>query len=272
MELTTNQGGNQSAVSIYSDKTAFDEAQRMALCLSKSNLIPSAYQGAENIANCLVALELAHRTKNSVLSIMQNVHIIKGNPSFKSTFIISVIKTCGRFLNVRFVTGEKPMPQDLSKRFPNVKNLTCQLVVTDKATGDELKGMEISVEMAMREDWYSRSGSKWPTMTEQLLMYRAAAFFSRIYCSDILMGMRTDDETQDIVNETETVNAEVISSSPVSDPTSKAADLSAKAKGAKEKTKTVEVVTVEHVQVAEVVDYPHTETPPATDDDDFMGI
>jgi len=140
--------------------------------------------------------------------------------------------------------------------------------VTEKATDEELKSMGISFEMAMREAWYSRTGSKWPTMTEQLLMYRAAAFFSRIYCSDILMGMRTDDEMQDIV-ETETINAEVISSTPVNDPASKAANITEKVKGAKNKT--IEVVTVEHVQVAEVVDYPHTETPP-TDDDDFMGI
>lgn len=37
-------------------------------------------------------------------------------------------------------------------------------------------------------------------MPQLMLMYRAAAFFGRVYCPEILNGMHTADEIQDISN------------------------------------------------------------------------
>jgi hypothetical protein len=59
--------------------------------------------------------------------------------------------------------------------------------------------------MAKREGWYSRRDkygnetSKWQTMPELMLRYRAAAFFGRLYAPEILMGMQANDEVEDIV-------------------------------------------------------------------------
>jgi hypothetical protein len=52
--------------------------------------------------------------------------------------------------------------------------------------------------MAVAEGWYTKNGSKWRTMPELMLRYRAAAFFGRLYAPDILMGMHSDDEVRDI--------------------------------------------------------------------------
>ncbi len=52
--------------------------------------------------------------------------------------------------------------------------------------------------MAEAEGWSKKSGSKWKTMPELMLSYRAATFFGRMYCPDLLMGMQTQDELQDI--------------------------------------------------------------------------
>jgi hypothetical protein len=44
-----------------------------------------------------------------------------------------------------------------------------------------------------------KTGSKWKTMPELMLKYRAAAFFGRLYCPEIMMGLYSADETIDIV-------------------------------------------------------------------------
>jgi hypothetical protein len=49
----------------------FEHAQRIAKLLSSSDLVPNQYKG--NIANTMVALEMAHRMNASPLMVMQNL-------------------------------------------------------------------------------------------------------------------------------------------------------------------------------------------------------
>jgi hypothetical protein len=52
--------------------------------------------------------------------------------------------------------------------------------------------------MAKAEGWLTKTGSKWITMPELMLKYRAAAFFGRLYAPEVLMGMQTTEEIVDI--------------------------------------------------------------------------
>jgi len=54
------------------------------------------------------------------------------------------------------------------------------------------------MEMARKEGWVSKSGSKWVTMPQLMLRYRAAAFFIRTTAPELTMGLHTDDEIIDI--------------------------------------------------------------------------
>jgi len=47
----------------------------------------------------------------------------------------------------------------------------------------------------------SKAGSKWLTMPQQMLAYRAAAFFARVYCPSELMGFRVEGEVEDSTKE-----------------------------------------------------------------------
>ena len=158
----------------------FEHAQRIAKVLSSSDLVPTQYKN--NVANTLVALEMANRMGASPLMVMQNLHIIHGRPSWGSSFIIASLNSCGRFSTLRFVG-------DYSK---------CKAVATDKATGEVLEGPTVSLEMAKAEGWLTKTGSKWVTMPELMLKYRAAAFFGRLYAPEVLMGMQTTEEIVDI--------------------------------------------------------------------------
>jgi hypothetical protein len=54
------------------------------------------------------------------------------------------------------------------------------------------------MEMAKLEGWLDKPGSKWKTMPELMLKYRAAAFFGRLYAPEIMMGLYSADEVVDI--------------------------------------------------------------------------
>lgn len=167
----------------FDDSTSFEHAQRVAKMLSSSNLIPKEYQG--NIQNTMIALEMANRIGASPLMVMQNLYIVHGKPSWSSSFIIAAINNTKRFTPLRFdVKGEGD-------------TLSCQAYATDHLTKDKLKGPRVTMEMAKKEGWLSRSGSKWQTMPELMIMYRSAAFFGRLYSPDILMGMHTVEENTD---------------------------------------------------------------------------
>lgn len=171
------------AVSIYSDTNSFEHAQRIAKMLCTSTMIPSQYQN--NMSNTLVALEMSNRIGASPLMVMQNLNVIHGKPSWGSSFIIATINSCGRFGPLQFDfsgTGD---------------DLTCRAITTDKA-GNKLVGPPVSIGMAKRQGWFSKQGSKWPDMPELMLSYRAAAFFGRLYCPEIMLGMQTSEELNDI--------------------------------------------------------------------------
>lgn len=54
------------------------------------------------------------------------------------------------------------------------------------------------MEMAKAEGWVGKSGSKWKTMPELMIRYRAAAFWGRLYVPEIMMGMHTMEEIEDV--------------------------------------------------------------------------
>jgi hypothetical protein len=200
-QLAVSKANEQQTLSVFSNTGAFEQAQRFATALCKSSIVPAAYQN--NIPNTLVALEMANRMGESPLMVMQNLDIIHGRPSFNSKFTISRLNTCGRFTPLRFrYSGEGD-------------NRTCVAWAKDTATGEVLEGPPVSITMAKKEGWFSkrdRNGnetSKWQTMPELMLMYRAGTFFGRVYAPELTMGMQTTDELQDIGANVAPVNSAI---------------------------------------------------------------
>lgn len=198
-----------AAVGVFGSMNNFVEAQRMVNALASSDIVPDTYKG--NVANCLVALEMSQRTGAGIMAVMQNLHIISGRPSWSSSFIIAALNSCGLFSPVRYDVeelGEKTMDYtfwDGPKGQRQKKNgkitipmIRCRAWAYDRATNDRLDGPWVSTEMAVLEGWWTKNDSKWPTMTDLMLRYRAAAFFGRLYAPHVTMGMHAEDEIGDI--------------------------------------------------------------------------
>lgn len=171
---------------VFNDISQFEAAQRMAKALQSSNMVPANFKN--DMGSCLIALDMASRLNMNVLAVMQNMYVVHGKPAWSSQFIISSINQSGLFassLNFDFVGKE------------NTDSYGCYAWALDKSTKKKIKGTTITLGMAKKEGWYDKKGSKWKTMPEQMLRYRAASFFGRTYAPDVTMGIYTKDEVED---------------------------------------------------------------------------
>jgi hypothetical protein len=178
--------------SIFSTISSFEDGQRIAKGLCSSDLVPAAYKG--NVSNTMIAMEMANRLKISPFEVMQNLDIIKGKPSWSSTFIIASLNSCGRFKPLRFEFVGTDSKAD---------GYGCR-AYTDDFDGNRITGPLVTWLMVKSEGWLSKAGSKWQTMPELMFQYRAASFFGRLYAPDILKGMQTVDEVKDVVSTIDT--------------------------------------------------------------------
>ncbi|ONN50383.1 hypothetical protein AC056_06150 [Acinetobacter genomosp. 33YU] len=224
---------------------AFELSQRIAKMLSASTLVPEQYRqtikvktgkdqygnmtyreepNPNGLANCVIALNMASRLNADPLMVMQNLYLIEGRPSWSSQFIMAAINSCGRFSALRFeledlgdkeveyteTVWENRSKKNVFKKI-TIRDLSCVAFAVERETGERIESSKITMEMAVKEGWYGKNGSKWQTMPEQMLRYRAASFFGRVYAPELLMGLRSSEEEQeriiDVTPETVVVSA-----------------------------------------------------------------
>ena len=176
---------------------SFELAQRTAKLLAQSSLVPKEYQG--NIPNCVIALNMANRMNADPLMVMQNLYIVHGKPSWSSQFLISTFNTSGRFTALRYEWVGKQ----------GTDSWGCKAWAVEKSTGEKLEGSTVTIGIAKKEGWYSKNGSKWQTMPDQMLMYRAASWFVRAYAPELAMGMHTEYEIIDTYDAEDRMQQEV---------------------------------------------------------------
>ena len=170
-------------MTMWSDTKSMNAAMKVANLLAKSQLLPEQYIGHPE--NCLIAIDIANRMRVSPLLVAQNLYIVRGKPGWSGSFAISAINNCGKFSPLDFVYTENG-------------GGGCYAQATRLSDGKLLKGTEITLDMAQKEGWSTKPGSKWLTMSEQMLAYRAGSFFARAYCPEVLLGVQTIDEIQDV--------------------------------------------------------------------------
>lgn len=170
--------------SSFGSALSFEHSQRVAKMLSSSTLVPKEFQG--NIQNTLIALEMSNRIGASPLMVMQNLYIVHGKPSWSSTFIIAAINSSKKFSPLRFeISGEG-------------EQKGCIAWALENGTNERLESPKVTMQMAKEEGWLGKAGSKWKTMPDLMMRYRAAAFFGRLYAPEIMMGMHSMEEIKDV--------------------------------------------------------------------------
>ena len=190
-----NQEDMAPAVSVgFGTLKGFEAMQRMARLFSQSSIVPDVYRckgekDYTSMGNCVIALDMALRMGANPLMVMQNLYVVHGRPAWSAQFLIATLNQCGRFSALRYEFQGKEGTDEWG----------CRAVTTELATGDRLTGPLITIALAKKEGWYGKNGSKWQTMPELMLRYRAAAWFVHAYAPEIAMGLQTVEEVRDQV-------------------------------------------------------------------------
>lgn len=183
-ELMQQSASISDDLNTFGSIKGFENTCRMAKALATSTIVPKEYQN--NIGNCLIALDVSTRVGLSPIMVMQNLYVVNGRPAWGSQSISALINTSGKY--------SKPIQYKLEG---SGDDLSCY-AYTEDLQGNVLEGPRITMKMAKDEGWVSKSGSKWKTMPEVMIRYRAVSFFGRLHCSELLLGIYTADEASEM--------------------------------------------------------------------------
>jgi hypothetical protein len=181
---------DEGEFALLMDSGRFGQLWRVANMYASSSMVPDHYRGKPG--NCAIAVQMAIRMNVDPFMFMQKTYCIQGKPGMEAQLAIALVNTRGPF------TGP------IQWRFSgDGKTRSCTAFATHKQTG-EICEATVDWAMAEAEGWSRKNGSKWLTMPRQMFMYRSAAFLARLYCPEVLMGMATVEELEDIPKHVET--------------------------------------------------------------------
>jgi hypothetical protein len=174
------------AQSLFLDVAKFEHCQRVGKVFAESTMVPSHFQ--KNLGNCMIAINLADRLQIDPFMLMQSLYIVHGKPGIEGKLAIALVNGCGRFEPLEFDQAGK-----------GTDSWSCVALAKEKKSGKVLRGPAVTMQMVKDEGWYSKQGSKWKTLPELMFQYRSAMFFARVYCPEVLLGLRTTEEIHDTI-------------------------------------------------------------------------
>jgi len=184
-----NSIANKAEAVGFDTGSGFLHLQRVAQVFATSDMVPKQYQ--KNLSNCCIAINLARRLHADELMVMQNLYIVYGRPGWSSKFLIAMFNQTGKFTPIAY--------QFVGKKGED--SYGCRAVCANRETGEQVIGPDVTIAIAKAEGWYDRkkrdsneSASKWPTMTDLMLRYRAAAWMINTTAPELTMGIGTVEE------------------------------------------------------------------------------
>jgi hypothetical protein len=165
--------------------TTLDEAMRFSEMLSKSQMVPKAYQGKPE--DVLVAVQWGKELGLAPMQALQNIACINGKPSVYGDAAMALVQASSVCEGIEeFFEGEGT-PNPIAVCVAHRRNRT---PVTAK----------FSVEDAKRAGLWNKPGP-WQAYPKRMMQMRARGFALRDAFPDVLKGLITAEEAQDYPQE-----------------------------------------------------------------------
>jgi len=189
--------------------TTMEQAIKVAEMLAKSTLVPKAYHGQP--ANVLVAMAYGESFGMQPLQAMQSVAVVNGMPGLYGDGLLAVCRSCSDWEWMQeVVDGETAICTAKRRNEPEV---TATFSVAD----------------AKRAQLWGKQGP-WTQYPMRMLAMRARAFALRNLYADVLRGMGSAEELQDIPSEMPAVQVGPARIDHAEQPQTKAAAILSKAR------------------------------------------
>lgn len=159
----------------------------LAICasLAKSSMLPPHFQGKPE--NVLLVYALAQQLDVNPVMALWKVSIINGKPCLQSDFMISLLN------QQKCLKGPLKFEWGGNAGQPN---RYCVAYGVDAQTEETIKSEPISLAMAQAEGW--TRNPKYKSLPDTMLKWRAAAFFVRTYYPQVVLGLYTAEEVEDV--------------------------------------------------------------------------
>ena len=188
---------NERALTEFSSPFASTAAYRhfmtVAEIFADSVFVPAHFKGKPG--ECLIAIDIARRMGEGELMVMQQMFVVKGNPGFKTKFMIARANRMAGFKSTikwrKEVLGE-PLTVKADKGSYLIPNMSVTAYAVDRF--GEVIEASVDSTMAIAEGW--TENAKYRSMPEHMFRWRSASFLINLYAPEVMMGMETIEELE----------------------------------------------------------------------------
>ncbi len=155
--------------------TGIDQAEKLAITLAKSSLLPDALRGKPS--DVLVTIIAGHELGLSPMQAVRSMHIIKGKPVLSADLMVALVKRQPQCVYFKLVesTNEKATYE-------------CERKGEGKTT------LSFTIQDAQRA---GLSGDNWRKYPAAMLRARCSAALARAVFPDLTLGVYDPDEARD---------------------------------------------------------------------------
>jgi hypothetical protein len=181
-----------------------DSLWKQAQQLSNSELLPKRWRGKPY--DVMMMMCQARELGMEPIAACRLTYVVHGEPSLKSEAVIGLVNHyAGMASEIMFEERGELMTDKYEVR----------AYAKSPKTGERLDGIWVGMRMVIEEGWgkSQKTGDpynpKYRTpFRAQMLRYKAAAFWARLYAPQVMMGMYTVQEIEDMPQEPREVRAE----------------------------------------------------------------
>ena len=157
-----------------------EEAIKFSEVISKSGLLPKDYQGKP--ANCLVAIQWGMELGLAPLQALQNIAVINGKPSVYGDSLLAMVRADDRCMGV-----EETQEGGVA---------TC--IVKRRLSDGSIEEVKRTFSMKQAQQAGLSNRPTWKAYPDRMLQHRARGNALRDAFPDVLRGIITSEEAQDI--------------------------------------------------------------------------
>lgn len=177
--------------------TTLSEAMQFSEVLSQSAMVPREYQGKP--ANTLVAIQWGMELGLAPMQALQNIAVINGKPSIYGDALLAMVRADHRCRGVKeYLDGE-----------------TAVCLITRSHNAGEVEEIErkFSVDDAKRAGLWGKQGP-WKQYPQRMLQMRARSLAIRDGFPDVIKGLISVEEAQDMPSPMKPVQPQPAPSGP----------------------------------------------------------
>lgn len=180
---------------LYMQTSLFEQVQRAAVMLSRSNLVPAHLRGEDKVADCFLVIEQAMRWKMSPFAVARNTYVLSGNLGYSGALIGAVVNASPRITgSLNYAYSGKPGTRE--------RKVVVTGTLKGEATPREVEG---TVESWATPQWKAAD-------YDQRLSYRGAREWARRHMPEVILGVYAEEELEQIAASRPTVTTVSVNS------------------------------------------------------------